>query len=77
MKNVIQFIDKNKWFLLVIIVVSAAFYWYEWRPAQVEKECSALALGGAKKSGSYGQVAEVQGLCVSSGGVDNFMDVLK
>lgn len=33
--------------ILLIIILGFAFYWYEWRPAQIRKEC-------ARKSSQFG-----------------------
>lgn len=73
MKSSLQFIETNKWLLLSIIVIIAAFYWYEWRPSQIEKECSAEVikiLREAKSSGSESSDRFLN-LCISSGGLNN------
>ena len=28
--------------ILTLVVFGGAFYWYEWRPTQIRKECSAV-----------------------------------
>jgi len=33
-------IKKYWWAIIVILVIGGAFYWYEWRPSQIIKECS-------------------------------------
>jgi len=38
-KGLIKLTGKYKWFLLVILIICGAFYWYEWRPSQARKEC--------------------------------------
>lgn len=32
--------------ITVLIILGVAFYWYEWRPAQIRKECIQLAIQG-------------------------------
>jgi predicted negative regulator of RcsB-dependent stress response len=44
MKEKIKNWLKNNWFkislsIIVLIVMSGAFYWYEWRPSQIKKSC--------------------------------------
>ncbi len=29
--------------ILIFITLGVAFYWYEWRPAQIRKECGGIA----------------------------------
>ncbi len=29
--------------ILVLVVLGGAFYWYEWRPSQIKKECNGQA----------------------------------
>ncbi|MDO8452249.1 MAG: hypothetical protein Q7S79_00700 [bacterium] len=37
-----QQILKKYWRVIIaILIVGLIFYWYEWRPAQVRKECAA------------------------------------
>ena len=33
--------------LIVVIILGLAFYWYEWRPTQIRKECAESALKDA------------------------------
>lgn len=33
-------LKKYYWILIIIFVVGAAFYWYEYRPTQIRKECA-------------------------------------
>ena len=39
---------KQNWFkisllIIIIIVISGAFYWYEWRPTKIKERCSTEA----------------------------------
>lgn len=27
-------------FIIILIILGVVFYWYEWRPTQIKKECS-------------------------------------
>ena len=41
--------------LIALLLLVAAFYWYEWRPSQIKKEChegalvDVVAVGGSKE----------------------------
>jgi len=41
---------KNKIILIVIIaaLLGGVFYWFQWRPTQIRKECSEKVIEGAK-----------------------------
>ena len=44
MKN---WLKENKFIIiLLVITLGSAFYWYEWRPTQIRKECFSLTRGG-------------------------------
>lgn len=32
-------IKKNKWFILVILVIGGLFYWFQYRPSEIRKDC--------------------------------------
>ena len=36
--------------LVVLIVLGFTFYWYEWRPSTISKQCNAIAVEKTKKS---------------------------
>jgi len=45
-------IKEYKWFILIIILVLLlSFYWFEYRPSQIKKECSIWAVNQAKGGG--------------------------
>ena len=35
-----RFCIKHRFVILVILVLGACFYWFEWRPTEIKKECS-------------------------------------
>ncbi len=41
--NIKERIFKNKWFVLVIVLIALGFYWYELRPMQIRQDCQELA----------------------------------
>jgi len=70
---------QNKWIVLAIVVLSLSFYWYELRPALVEKKCaqSVASLIADSKSVSNGTYEEAYLFCVRAGGMDNFLENIK
>jgi len=62
---------KQNWFKLVIIIIIlkvtfGAFYWYEWRPSQIRKECS----GELKRGGSIEARELFYKTCLSEHGLE-------
>lgn len=44
MEEKIKIFLKQNWFpvaiiIFLLVVLSSSFYWYEWRPAQIRKDC--------------------------------------
>jgi len=35
--------------VLIILILSSGFYWYEFRPTKIRKECNSTAVEGAKE----------------------------
>jgi hypothetical protein len=33
-------IKKYWWVIVIVLVIAGFFYWYEWRPTQIRKECA-------------------------------------
>ena len=33
-------------FIVGLVIIAFAFYWYEWRPIQIKKECYQFSSGG-------------------------------
>lgn len=48
--------------LIVIALISGWFYWYEWRPSQIKKECGikagSLYEAGQASDISYGEMSK-------------------
>ncbi len=61
----------------MVVALVMSFYWYEWRPSQIEKECSNTILKVIKDSGSSSEIETFYGLCVRSGGPDNMREAVK
>ena len=66
-----------KWFILTIVVVAGVFYWYEWRPSQIEKDCAEgiIRVISAGKAGSVSATDGIYDLCVSVGGIKNWREI--
>lgn len=77
MKNIKASIEKNKWIIVVLLSIAGAFYWYEWRPAQIEKDCAAavVRVASAGNSKSIASLDNLYDLCVSVGGIDNLIEI--
>ncbi|MCK5084498.1 MAG: hypothetical protein KAQ64_02495 [Candidatus Pacebacteria bacterium] len=43
-----KFIKENWFKIVVLLVLLGLFYWYEWRPNKIIKQCSLNALDRAK-----------------------------
>lgn len=37
-----DFIEKNKKVVILVLLLASAFYWYEWRPSQIRRECNSI-----------------------------------
>lgn len=66
---------KENWFkvgLLTILVISvaAAFYWYEWRPTQIRKECSKVCTGVSSLGGIGGNCRTNYQTCLQKNGLE-------
>jgi len=35
-----QIFKKYWWLLVAILIIAFSFYWFEWRPSEIRKECS-------------------------------------
>lgn len=38
-KSFILLLKRYWWVIPIVLVLSGAFYWYEWRPIKIRKEC--------------------------------------
>lgn len=36
----LEFINKNKKIIAIVLIASALFYWFAWRPAHIRKVCA-------------------------------------
>ena len=35
-----QTLKKYWWTIIIVLIIGRAFYWFEWRPAQIKHDCS-------------------------------------
>lgn len=49
LKSSKEFLVKNKWFILAILLIICGFYWFQYRPSQIKKECAQQAENRAKE----------------------------
>ncbi len=77
---------KNNWFnfsflIIIITIISSAFYWYEIKPLRIEEECSGYAsvfIEIGIKSGDVSGIFDViYGVCMRNGGVENAQKIMK
>jgi len=50
-------IKKYWWVLIIALFVAGSFYWYEWRPSEIRKQCSERAFratGSPKENYRWG-----------------------
>lgn len=52
MKNIFS---KNKTIILVIALILGWFYWFQWRPVQIRKDCIARFKKNAREGFKYTQ----------------------
>lgn len=71
--KIIPLIVKNKWFILAIIVLTLSFYWFEWRPYQLEQECKNFVVSIVRKTDgkSWTEADRLYNLCIDMGGGEN------
>ena len=43
-----KFIEENWFKIIILLVIVGLFYWYEWRPNQIIKQCNYEAVEKAK-----------------------------
>ncbi len=39
-QNLLKLCDKYKIIILILLILGVCFYWYEWLPSKIKKECS-------------------------------------
>lgn len=52
------FKNKNLIVISIIIIIGITFYWYEWRPSQILKECSWVRVVEPQKEAITKEMAE-------------------
>jgi predicted negative regulator of RcsB-dependent stress response len=65
---------QNNWFkvgLLIFLIISigGAFYWYEWRPSEIRKECVTWAKPSAKLLTSVNDFQILVNICLQQYGL--------
>ena len=55
--------------IIFLLLVSGAFYWYEWRPAEIRKKCESLALHRSNISETLRK--EIYFRCVREAGLES------
>ena len=46
-KEILALLNQWKVILMILLIGSGLFYWYEWRPARIRRECSEVAAQAA------------------------------
>jgi|GEM_PF-3523577 len=58
-----------------VALILGWFYWYEYRPEQIRKECAALVLEIYPNAyGNYRRIRTIQNVCEDAGGAFEFRD---
>lgn len=52
---------KYRWLLLVAVLIAAWFYWYEWRPSQIRKDCDEAASKPSEEFSVGERVVDITG----------------
>lgn len=70
MKN---FIVKN-WFklsilIIILLTISLAFYWFEWRPSEIKKQCVEKLLKGEASDFSVSEFNTAIDICLKKYGI--------
>jgi hypothetical protein len=60
-----------------VALIMGWFYWYEYRPEQIRKECAAIMTEIAAKAGSSKGLSTYQNMCADAGGIANFRDAFQ
>lgn len=60
-----------------VVLILGWFYWYEYRPEQIRKECAAFMTGIAANAGTGNGLSGYQSLCADAGGIANFRDAFQ
>ena len=57
-----------------VALILGWFYWYEYRPEQIRKECAAYIIAIAQSQGWYDEIRTMQNMCEDVGGAGDFWD---
>lgn len=49
-------IVKNKWFILIILLVASGFYWFQVRPSQIKTKCESKTFEAMKKAAEIPEI---------------------
>lgn len=60
-----------------VALILGWFYWYEYRPEQIRKECAAFVTRVAANAGTGNGLSGYQSLCADAGGIANFRDAFQ
>ncbi len=67
-------IKKYWWVIIIILIVGGAFYWYEWRPSRIVKECEKYTEDQIKDTKTGEKTAEVYNfiykICIRQNGLE-------
>ena len=54
LKSIMKKYIKENWFkIAIVIIIAGLFYWYEWRPSEIKKECHSYATNKSSLSMNY------------------------
>ncbi len=74
-------LGRNKYIILILVIILGAFYWYEIKPSQIEAECSGFAFSaleiGLETNDAKGLFDIMYDTCMRNGGVDNIREIIK
>lgn len=66
-------LEKYKYVILAVLILATTFYWYEWRPTQIRKDCYDKAQGGSYLSElakSQTAIDKIYQNCLRSNGLE-------
>lgn len=49
LKSLIPVMKKYWWVILIVVILGGAFYWFQWRPSQIRKDCYKSSIKSAQK----------------------------
>ena len=67
-------IKKYWWIIFILIIIGGAFYWFQWRPSQIRKECFQEVLrdvgGNIDVIGTSGVFQNRYNACLAKNGLE-------